>query len=191
MQVQRAAKISPRTALSVGERERECIVRQRAAKTSPRAALTQLSIEIRLEEERKALEEGGEEAAAAVREARSSDEGLLKALCRLPVLGSLQRMVRVGGEGTRAETALVLTISGSSLTLANVRAHARVRRKRERQRRAFQDYKHSLLQPGEMPKPGAALAARQDVSRRVAAVHKRMMARIQVLFAVHSRVRCG
>ena len=49
--------------------------------------LPQLSIEIGLEEERKAREEGGEEAAAAVREARQCNEGLLKAFCRLPGLG--------------------------------------------------------------------------------------------------------
>ena len=93
----------------------------------------ELSIEMLLEEERKAREEGGEEAAEAVREARRSNEGMLKAFCR----------------------------------------------KRERRRRAFRNYKKSLLMPGEMPEPGSALAARHDVARRVAAVHKRMMARIQ------------
>jgi hypothetical protein len=56
-------------------------------------------------------------------------------------------------------------------------------RKRERRRRAFRNYKKSLLQPGQMPVPGAAAAWREEVARRERAVERRMVARIQANFA--------
>ena len=56
-------------------------------------------------------------------------------------------------------------------------------RKRERRRRAYRNYKHSLLQPGQMPVPGAAAAWREEVARRERAVEQRMVARIQANFA--------
>jgi hypothetical protein len=86
----------------------------------------------------------------------------------------LEAQRRARDEG--GEAAVLALLEEENSAAGQLRA---VCRKRERRRRAFRNYKKGLLQPGQMPVPGAAAAQRREAEEREKAVQVRLAARLQ------------